>query len=62
MYLLLQEVLVRFAGFSRKDNEWLNVKNAVRERSIQLQPNECGTVNTGDAVVCHQVLSPLTVV
>ncbi|KAF5726860.1 protein SAWADEE HOMEODOMAIN 1 [Tripterygium wilfordii] len=48
------EVRVRFSGFSNADDEWVNVKRAVRERSIPLEPSECRRVKVGDLVLCFQ--------
>ncbi|MBA0599279.1 hypothetical protein Gorai_005506 [Gossypium raimondii] len=47
------EVRVRFAGFDKAEDEWVNVETAVRERSIPLEPSECGMVNIGDLVLCY---------
>ncbi|KAL0372121.1 UNVERIFIED_CONTAM: protein SAWADEE HOMEODOMAIN1 [Sesamum calycinum] len=35
-YYISQVVRVRFAGFGKEEDEWVNVKRAVRERSIPL--------------------------
>ncbi|KAB5574285.1 hypothetical protein DKX38_001479 [Salix brachista] len=48
------EVRVRFAGFRNTDDEWVNVRRAVRERSIPLEPSECQRVKVGDLVLCFQ--------
>ncbi|KAF5466533.1 hypothetical protein F2P56_016451 [Juglans regia] len=48
------EVRVRFAGFSNDEDEWINVKRGVRERSIPLEPSECEKVKVGDLVLCFQ--------
>ncbi|XP_012069096.1 protein SAWADEE HOMEODOMAIN HOMOLOG 1 [Jatropha curcas] len=48
------EVRVRFAGFRNTDDEWVNVKRAVRERSIPLEPSECHRVKVGDLVLCFR--------
>ena len=42
-----QEVRVRFAGFGKEDDEWVNVKRGVRE---------CHKVKVGDLVLCFQVI------
>lgn len=57
-WFAIQEVRVRFAGFRNTDDEWVNVRRAVRERSIPLEPSECQRVKVGDLVLCFQV--PLT--
>jgi hypothetical protein len=51
----IQEVRVRFAGFRNTDDEWVNVRRAVRERSIPLESSECQRVKVGDLVLCFQV-------
>ncbi|XP_038698376.1 protein SAWADEE HOMEODOMAIN HOMOLOG 1-like isoform X1 [Tripterygium wilfordii] len=48
------EVLVRFVGFGAEEDEWINVKKAVRERSIPLEHTECNAVKVGDLVLCFQ--------
>ncbi|KAJ4718047.1 Protein SAWADEE HOMEODOMAIN like [Melia azedarach] len=48
------EVRVRFSGFNNTEDEWVNVKTAVRERSIPLEPSECQKVEVGDLVLCYQ--------
>ncbi|KAB2024730.1 hypothetical protein ES319_D06G106100v1 [Gossypium barbadense] len=48
------EVLVRFVGFGADEDEWVNVKKAVRLRSIPFQHSECNKVMVGDLVLCLQ--------
>ncbi|XP_074276483.1 protein SAWADEE HOMEODOMAIN HOMOLOG 1-like isoform X2 [Silene latifolia] len=48
------EVRVRFVGFGPDEDEWINVKNDVRERSIPLENWECQKVNVGDVKLCLQ--------
>lgn len=48
---------MRFSGFNNTEDEWVNVKTAVRERSIPLEPSECQKVEVGDLVLCYQVHS-----
>ncbi|KAJ0076026.1 hypothetical protein Patl1_33995 [Pistacia atlantica] len=36
------------------EDEWVKVKEGVRERSIPLEPSECHEVNVGDLVLCYQ--------
>ncbi|OVA20233.1 hypothetical protein BVC80_157g27 [Macleaya cordata] len=48
------EVRVRFVGFGAEEDEWVNVKKAVRERSIPMEPSECQKVQVGDLVLCFQ--------
>ncbi|KAG7591755.1 SAWADEE domain [Arabidopsis thaliana x Arabidopsis arenosa] len=48
------EVRVRFSGFDNRHDEWVNVKTSVRERSIPVEPSECGRVNVGDLLLCFQ--------
>ncbi|XWS11985.1 hypothetical protein CRYUN_Cryun37aG0051700 [Craigia yunnanensis] len=49
------EVRVRYSGFDKKEDEWVNVENGVRERSVPLEPSECHRVKIGDLVLCYQV-------
>uniref|UniRef100_A0A7N0TTQ5 SAWADEE domain-containing protein n=1 Tax=Kalanchoe fedtschenkoi TaxID=63787 RepID=A0A7N0TTQ5_KALFE len=51
---MIQEVRIRFAGFGKEDDEWVNVKRYVRERSIPLEAAECHKVKVGDLVLCYQ--------
>ncbi|KAJ6801188.1 SAWADEE HOMEODOMAIN-like protein 1 isoform X1 [Iris pallida] len=48
------EVRVRFQGFGAEEDEWVNVKKAVRERSIPLESSECKRVEVGDLVLCYR--------
>lgn len=48
------EVRVRFVGFGSEEDEWVNVKTGVRERSLPLEPSECDSVKEGDIVLCFQ--------
>ncbi|KAJ6856631.1 hypothetical protein NC651_038325 [Populus alba x Populus x berolinensis] len=48
------EVRVRFVGFGAEEDEWVNVKNAVRERSVPLEHSECHKLKVGDLVCCFQ--------
>ncbi|KAF3772644.1 SAWADEE HOMEODOMAIN-like protein 2 [Nymphaea thermarum] len=48
------EVRVRFAGFGAIEDEWVNVKRAVRQRSLPLEPSECTRIKPGDLVLCFR--------
>ncbi|XXG64348.1 hypothetical protein AAC387_Pa05g2327 [Persea americana] len=48
------EVRVRFVGFGAEEDEWVNTKKAVRERSLPLDPAECRKVREGDLVLCFR--------
>ncbi|XP_068643625.1 protein SAWADEE HOMEODOMAIN HOMOLOG 1-like isoform X2 [Aristolochia californica] len=48
------EVRVRFVGFGAEEDEWVNIKTAVRKRSLPLEPPECRKVAVGDRVLCFQ--------
>ncbi|KAL6226673.1 hypothetical protein ACLB2K_000634 [Fragaria x ananassa] len=48
------EVRVRYAGFGREEDEWVNVRRAVRDRSIPLEESECHKIKVGDLVLCFQ--------
>ncbi|KAL8503231.1 hypothetical protein ACS0TY_022105 [Phlomoides rotata] len=50
------EVCVRYVGFGADEDEWVNVKKDVRERSVPFDNSECQKVKVGDLVVCFQVL------
>lgn len=47
------EARVRFAGFGNSHDEWVNVREGVRERSIPLEASECHKVKVGDLVLCY---------
>lgn len=47
---------MRFIGFGSDEDEWVNVKNDVRERSIPLDNWECQKVKSGDALLCLLVV------
>ncbi|CAN1161832.1 Protein SAWADEE HOMEODOMAIN HOMOLOG 2 [Linum perenne] len=42
------EVHVRFEGFGAEENEWVNVRHGVRQRSIPFDHSECHKVKEGD--------------
>lgn len=46
---------MRFIGFGSDEDEWVNVKESVRERSLGLEHSECHTLKVGDLVLCFQV-------
>ncbi|KAL4560005.1 hypothetical protein LXL04_032153 [Taraxacum kok-saghyz] len=48
------EVRVRFSGFSHDQDEWVNVRKGLRERSIPLVPSECHKVKVGDLLLCYR--------
>ncbi|KAJ3709370.1 hypothetical protein LUZ61_013075 [Rhynchospora tenuis] len=48
------EVRVRYADFGADEDEWVNVKKAVRVRSIPLESSECMKVHAGDLVLCFR--------
>ncbi|CAL9755524.1 unnamed protein product [Musa acuminata subsp. burmannicoides] len=48
------EVRVRYQGFGAEEDEWVDVKKAVRERSIPLESSECRKVSAGDLVLCFR--------
>ncbi|KAF9615284.1 hypothetical protein IFM89_022611 [Coptis chinensis] len=53
-FKFLQEVRVRFVGFGPEEDEWVNVKKGVRERSVPLESSECQDLNVGNLVLCFQ--------
>lgn len=50
-----QDARVRYAGFRKDEDEWVNVGRGVRDRSIPLESSECYRVKVGDLVLCFQV-------
>lgn len=48
------EVRVRFAGFGAEEDEWVNVKKCVRQRSLPCESSECVAVLPGDLILCFQ--------
>ncbi|VVA98091.1 unnamed protein product [Arabis nemorensis] len=48
------EVQVRFIGFEVEEDEWINVKKNVRQRSLPCEASECVAVLAGDLVLCFQ--------
>ncbi|KEH18213.1 putative SAWADEE domain-containing protein [Medicago truncatula] len=51
------EVRVRYHGFGKDEDEWINVKYGVRQRSIPLEASECHKVKEGHLVLCFHVKS-----
>ncbi|XP_062199428.1 protein SAWADEE HOMEODOMAIN HOMOLOG 2-like isoform X2 [Phragmites australis] len=48
------EVRVRFEGFGADEDEWVNVKKAIRQRSIPLEFSQCRNIVEGDLVLCFR--------
>ncbi|KAL5783333.1 hypothetical protein ACOSP7_008362 [Xanthoceras sorbifolium] len=48
------EVCVRFVGFGAEEDEWVNIKKSVRQRSVPLEPSDCPKLKVGDLVLCLQ--------
>ncbi|KAI7728475.1 hypothetical protein M8C21_012614 [Ambrosia artemisiifolia] len=48
------EALVRFAGFGVEEDEWVNVRKHVRQRSLPCESSECVTVLPADLILCFQ--------
>ncbi|XP_060200648.1 protein SAWADEE HOMEODOMAIN HOMOLOG 2 isoform X1 [Lycium barbarum] len=48
------EVMVRFAGFGEEEDEWVNVRKHVRQRSLPCESSECVAVVPGDLILCFQ--------
>lgn len=46
---------MRYVGFGPEEDEWINVRKSVRERSVPLENSECIKVRVGDSVLCFQV-------
>ncbi|CAN1335236.1 Protein SAWADEE HOMEODOMAIN HOMOLOG 2 [Linum perenne] len=49
-----QDVLVRFSGFGPDEDEWINVRKNVRQRSLPCEASECVAVLPGDLILCFQ--------
>ncbi|XP_021288058.1 protein SAWADEE HOMEODOMAIN HOMOLOG 2-like [Herrania umbratica] len=49
------EVQVRFAGFGPEEDEWVNIRKHVRQRSLPCEASECVAVLPGDLILCFQV-------
>ncbi|XBH91766.1 hypothetical protein VPH35_083058 [Triticum aestivum] len=48
------EVRVRFIGYGAEEDEWVNVRKAVRQQSIPLESSECRSIVKGDLVLCFK--------
>ncbi|KAG6608096.1 Protein SAWADEE HOMEODOMAIN-like 1, partial [Cucurbita argyrosperma subsp. sororia] len=48
------EARVRFVGFGAEEDEWVNIKQAVRVRSVPIEHSECQKLKVGDIVLCFQ--------
>ncbi|KAJ6814006.1 protein SAWADEE HOMEODOMAIN-like protein 2 [Iris pallida] len=48
------EVRVRFSGFGVEEDEWVNVRKFVRQRSLPCENAECVAVLPGDLILCFQ--------
>jgi hypothetical protein len=46
---------VRFGGFGEEEDEWVDVKTGIRQRSLPCEASECVGVLPGDLVLCFQV-------
>ncbi|XP_020582404.1 protein SAWADEE HOMEODOMAIN HOMOLOG 2-like [Phalaenopsis equestris] len=48
------EVRIRFTGFGVEEDEWINVRKCVRQRSLPCEAGECVAVLPGDLILCFQ--------
>lgn len=48
--------MVRFAGFGAEEDEWVNVRKNVRQRSLPCEASECVAVLPADLILCFQVI------
>ncbi|GFP78635.1 protein sawadee homeodomain homolog 2 [Phtheirospermum japonicum] len=48
------DALVRFAGFGPEEDEWVNIRRHVRQRSLPCESSECVIVLPGDLILCFQ--------
>uniref|UniRef100_A0A0E0LBP5 Homeobox domain-containing protein n=1 Tax=Oryza punctata TaxID=4537 RepID=A0A0E0LBP5_ORYPU len=55
------EVRVRFSGFGAEEDEWINVRKCVRQRSLPCESTECVAVLPGDLILCFQAKSRLCI-
>lgn len=46
---------MRFEGFGADEDEWVNVKKFIRQRSIPLESSQCKSIIEGDLVLCFRV-------
>jgi hypothetical protein len=46
---------VRFEGFGADEDEWVNVKKCIRQRSIPVEASQCKSIVEGDLVLCFRV-------
>lgn len=46
---------MRYVGFGAEEDEWVSLKEAVRKRSLPLEPSECCKVGVGNFVLCFRV-------
>lgn len=47
--------MVRFAGFGQEEDEWVNIRRHIRQRSLPCESSECVAVLPGDLILCFQV-------
>lgn len=47
--------MVRFAGFGAEEDEWVNIRRHIRQRSLPCESSECVAVLPGDLILCFQV-------
>ncbi|XP_015696845.1 protein SAWADEE HOMEODOMAIN HOMOLOG 1 isoform X1 [Oryza brachyantha] len=52
--IICREVRVRFEGFGAEEDEWINVREAIRLQSIPLESSECRLIRQGDLVLCFK--------
>ncbi|KAG6421376.1 hypothetical protein SASPL_117927 [Salvia splendens] len=48
------EAMVRFAGFGPEEDEWVNIRKHIRQRSLPCESLECVAVLPGDLILCFQ--------
>ncbi|PKA53810.1 hypothetical protein AXF42_Ash011289 [Apostasia shenzhenica] len=48
------EVRIRFSGFGVEEDEWVNARKFVRQRSLPCETVECIAVLPGDLILCFQ--------
>ena len=46
---------MRFEGFGAGEDEWVNIKKSIRQRSLPLDSSQCRSISEGDLVLCFRV-------
>ncbi|MCO5612852.1 hypothetical protein L7F22_067123 [Adiantum nelumboides] len=49
-----QEIRVRFDGYDAADDEWVNMRTSIRERSLPCEASDCVYILPGDLTLCFK--------